>query len=197
MCASPGDLIGQDFNFMEPGKKTAAEAGWNTRFGIYEAHGKYDVTNAPPDFTGYAYYGESIGTTLIANWPRLDSATTPSTYDGTVSGVPNFQTAQNAFRRYEQTTDIFTPPPYVATSPEYQGGRKDRRLVIVPILNCSSNPGRVTALGCALMLNPFGKVSGPGGGPVDGKLEYLGLVTDSGSPCGSDISIPLMSVLVK
>lgn len=196
-CIFPSGAIGADVT--EPGKKSAAEEGWNTRFGIYKKSGKYDVVNAPPDHTGFAYYGEPVGTTLVANWPRLDSATTPRAYDQThpgAPGIPSFQSAQMAFRQYEQTTDMFNPVPTLATSSQHHfDGRKDRRIVITPVVDCSTR--EVTALGCSFMLNPFGQVSGPGGGPVDGKLEYLGLVTDSGSPCGSDISIPLMSVLVK
>ena len=45
----------------------AAAKAWNTRFGLYQ--GSSNVTNAPPDFTGYAY--------TTTNWPaganaRLD-----------------------------------------------------------------------------------------------------------------------------
>ena len=193
------------------GKKTSAEQAWNTRFGIYSS--PYTITGIatiPPDNTGFAYFGQNVGNVsnpnrLVANWPRPDTATSPRAYDGqlvpqTTPQTPNFLTAAGAFRPYEQSITIFSGPTNFATGGtggQYQDpGRTNRRLVVVPIMNCTTKI--ISALGCALMLNPFGKVSGSGGDDINGKLEYLDLIGATGSPCGSGtVTGPNMLVLVK
>lgn len=195
-------------NAPESGAKTSAEDAWNTRFGIYSNPFKIsDIGNTPPDKTGYAYFGQNVGTgvnALVANWPRLDTDTAPRAYDGELSpgqtNPPNFQRAAAGLHPYEQTTKIFSGSVTLATGgtggqlDEY--GRMDRRLIVAPVMNCSTM--KITGHACALMLNPFGRVTGPGGGPINGKLEYLGLVEAANSPCGNaNVTGPYMSVLVK
>ncbi len=202
---------------QENGKKTSVEDAWNTRFGVYSNPYRIsDIGDIPPDKTGYAYFGQDVGAVtnskrLVANWPRADTATTPRAYDQTnppgVSIIPNFQVAAASNKSYqtaaEQTgaREIFSGPTEFATGGTGgqldQFGRRDRRLIVVPILDCTIKPMIIKALACTLMLNPFGSVTGPGGGPIDGKLEYLGLV-GAGSPCGNaNVTGPLMSVLVQ
>ena len=206
-CPSMTDVIGR--NVTEGGKKTAAEQGWNTRFGIY--NNKYELATAPPDFAGYAYFNESVGS-LTANWPREAASSAPRAYDGTnpdaPTGTPNFQSAQDSYTPFQFGKNDFQFKPKAdpsTTEGHDKYGRKDRRLVVIPILNCGTRD--VTDLGCALMLNPFGRAKKSGPGPCDedpedhtlcrvnGKLEYLGLVNDS--PCGTEVDVSTMSVLVK
>lgn len=204
---------------QENGKKTSANDAWNTRFGIYSNPYRIgDISEIPPDKTGYAYFGQTVGADtnprrLVANWPRADTATTPRAFDQTNPPgnptVPNFQVAAASNKAYQTAAEqqgareIFSGPTTFATGGAGgqldQFGRRDRRLLIVPILDCAIKPMVIKDLACTLMLNPFGSVTGPGGGPIDGKLEYLGRVTDpGGSPCGNaNVTGPLMSVLVK
>ena len=201
---------------QENGNKTSVEDAWNTRFGIYSNPYRIsDIGEIPPDKTGHAYFGQDVGAVtnskrLVANWPRADTATTPRAYDQTnppgVSIIPNFQVAAASNKSYQTEAqqvgarEIFSGSPSFATGGTggqlEQFGRRDRRLIVVPILDCTIKPMVIKALACTLMLNPFGRVTGLGGGPIDGKLEYLGLLGAS-SPCGADVTGPLMSVLVK
>ena len=61
--------------------------------------------------------------------------------------------------------------------------KADRRLVISPIVDCSTLPGGgsepILAWSCQLMLNPLAN------GNDDMFLEYRGLASDPGSPCAS------------
>ena len=195
----------------ESGRKTAAEVAWNTRFGIYTSpYSINDITSFPPDKTGFSYFGQNVGADsnpqrLVANWPKTsDAETVPRAYDqnniSAPPSTPNFLAAAAALRPYEQLTTIFNGPTTFATGGvggQYNDpGRSNRRLLVVPILDCSTST--ITAHGCALMLNPFGKVSGLGGADINGKLEYLGLVGATNSPCGSgNTTEPNISVLVK
>lgn len=162
------------------------------------------------------------------NLQREDNSTEPRAYNGenltdpAGNPIPNFQTAQSEYRAYEQTTDILSKPTTILTcqnkpsqdSPEDTNlcdnpcdlgcnGRPDRRLAIVPIMNCTADENvegkkkSVIGLACTLMLNPFGKSTGPGD-VIEGKLEYLGQLDVDTTPCGTATqSGPLMSVLVK
>lgn len=204
---------------QENGKKTSAEEAWNTRFGIYSNPYRIsDITTIPPDKTGYAYFGQDVGAAtnpkrLVANWPRtdayVDEAATPRAYDQThptATSSPKFQDAAESLLEYQsEARTIFSGPTAFASggittppSPLGENGRTDRRLLVVPVLDCSSKPMVITGLACTLMLNPFGRVAGLGGGPVNGKLEYQGLANVAGSPCGNDnVTGPTMTVLVK
>lgn len=188
----------------ENGMKTSAENAWNTRFGIYSNPYRIeDIATIPPDKTGYAYFSQDVGTgkdALLANWPRSDAATSPRAYDGANSGAPNYQSALSARKSFQaEARSILGKADYASAGVDGQhdeNGRINRRVVVVPVLDCNTKPLTITALACTLMLNPFGRVSGPDGGLVTGKLEYLGFADTL--PCGSaNTTGPLMSVLVK
>ena len=206
---------------QENGRKTSVEDAWNTRFGIYtNSYPISNISDYPPDKTGYAYFGQNVGTStnpkrLEANWPRADAALTPRAYDGThptatYSSNPNFQIATASIKSYQTEAEeqgariILSNSAAVASGGTgasgqlNQYGRRDRRLVVVPILDCGIKPMVIKDSACVLMLNPFGAVSGPGGGPIDGKLEYLGLISSGTTPCGSaTVVTPNLAVLVK
>lgn len=198
----------------ESGQKTSAEDAWNTRFGIYSNPFQINsIGNWRPDKTGYAYFGEAIGAItnpnrLIPNWPRLDTATEPKAYDGippattpTITpAVTNYVNSVSALRQYEQQTSIFSGSPDISTAGtggDYDiEGRLGRRVVVAPVIDCGTM--HITGYACALMLNPFGQVTGVGGGPVYAKLEYLGKIGTAITPCGSGTVVaPNLSVLVK
>ena len=196
---------------VENGRKTSAEDAWNTRFGIYKSPYRItDIATIPPDKTGFAYFGQDVGDVsnpnrLVANWPRTDAGPMPSAYKGGLvapadPSTPNYLTAVSVpLRTYEQSTTIFSGPTKFATVAQYnEPGRLYRRLVVVPIMDCTTHTQTISAHGCALMLNPFGKVTGPGGDDINGKLEYLGPVGATGVPCGSgNRTGPNISVLAK
>jgi hypothetical protein len=73
-----------------------------------------------------------------------------------------------------------------STSAEHTSDGADRRLVIVPILDCGSFTGSqhapIRAYACVLLLDPYRK---DGGNNVVSRLEYLGRSNTPGSPCAS------------
>ena len=192
-CDIPIGTIGAQVG--QPGRKTAAELGWNSRFGLYRnGVGNPNKQDAPPDFTGYSYANTTDGGNTI-NWKRNDLDSAPRAYDQTNSLNPitlDFQVTQGRFLPFQETTNL---AGYGArlTATDHETYGRNRRIVVAPIVNCSS--WTVIDFACALMLNPFS--SGGGNPQAVGKLEYLGLASDPNGPCGSDITGPLMSALVK
>lgn len=186
----------------ENGKKTSAQEAWNTRFGIYSnPYRMVDIASMPPDKTGYAYFNNKDAKTgnnyPWANWPRDDLAATPSAFSGTNGASPNYESAATAKAAFQADAhNILNGPAAFATGVGEQHdseGRSNRRVVVVPVVDCTAKPMIIQALACALMLNPFGRV---GGDPVNGKLEYIGPA--SAFPCGNTtVTGPRMSVLVK
>jgi Flp pilus assembly protein TadG len=195
------------------GNMNVAEWAWNSRFGIYKEDGP---TTLPPDKTGYSYFNHTVpgsGTPGVpyswANWPTAGIGT------GTAVAYPDYRST--AIANNLNYWDSFPASPSskaepkllqpvnqdVATRNELRDlGQSDRRVVIVPMMNCSeSSVGQMVkqdgspVLACALMLNPFGQV---GGTKINGKLEYLGLLGSGNSPCGNgNVAVQNMSVLVK
>jgi len=149
----------------------AAAKAWNTRFGLYQ--GSSNVTNAPPDFTGYAY--------TTTNWPaganaRLDFLSRRGAHApyGSSVAAGNAETGLAISNAYNPTTTVAQHTQYGA----------DRRLVVAPIIDCASLTGgthttTVLGWGCMLMLQPIDN-------PNDTlKMEYVGLSSATGSPCAS------------
>lgn len=186
----------------ENGKKTSAQEAWNTRFGIYSNPYRIDdIASIPPDKTGYAYFNDKDSKTgndyPWANWPR-DDLSGPHAFDGSNAGSPNYVTAGNTMLAFQtDARTVLSGPATFATGglgkQHDLEGRSSRRLVVVPIVDCTGKPMIIQGLACVLMLNPFGRV---GGDPVNGKLEYIGPA--SAFPCGkTTVTGPKMSVLVK
>jgi Flp pilus assembly protein TadG len=197
----PPGCVGQDGNI------TALEAAYNSRFGIYKGGGGGpSLSTAKPDFTGYSYSSE--------NWIPA-SGPPRNAYDGTSSGgQPNFRSARAANLPTSNPPGyanlFFKNPPYSASSAaQHAADGADRRVVVVPIVDCNAAGGftgggqyaPIRAYACVLMLDPYRKGSG---GSTDTKLEYLGLAKDSGSPCATSGSVgnstsagPLVPALVQ
>lgn len=198
-----GDTLGT------PGVKASVADAWNARFGIYKNKDTPSLSNAP-DVTGYAY------TSL--NWPAQRNA-----YEGpptTGKGADPSGTAENykaKAAKYASCADTSTKwsdclkitglkiqggfkdlaapglDPGLLLDGHYEYGKKNRRIVTVPIVNASN---QVVDFACMLMLQPL---SVP---VVDVQLEFLGNASAAGSPCTSGglpggVAGPLVPVLVR
>ena len=198
------------------GNVDIAKQAWNTRFGIYE--GGYGIATAPPDKTGYSFFNHSVLPVANQNWPL---SVYPDINPGTLPrALPTFnagETSPNFWNFADSFTVTTAPLPgsgHTATDPQIFSGKPtiatngangthnalgllNRRLVIVARMQSCSDGSPIQAtekFGCALMLNPFGKV---GSNDINGKIEYLGPI-GAGSPCGDGkVLAPNLSVLVK
>ncbi|SDY95939.1 pilus assembly protein TadG-related protein [Nitrosomonas halophila] len=164
----------------ETGMNVGVYSAWNTRFGAYQ--GSYNENNAPPDYSGYAYTAK--------NWDSCQNA------------------SEDFFQKRGQFTPIQSPsrhptglrvlPPAGASSESvHRNQGADRRLAIVPIVDCgalagSSHTTTIKSWACVLMLHPLdqnsdsdafdGCSSGTGNRVF---LEYLGQADAPDSPCAS------------
>ena len=173
-CSLPskGTQVGQT------GAAQSLAAAWNTRFGLY-AHGASvqasDLASAPPDYTGFSYEPST--------WPN---AAPQNAYAGTPSAGSsrNFKTNRELHASY---TGAPGQSYSVATSAQLASAGADRRLVIVPVIDCSgyahANTVPVLSYSCVLLLNPFFKVND------DVQVEYLGAANAPGSPCATSGSV--------
>ena len=183
-CSVPtvGAQVGQQGNIE------SLDKAWNTRFGLYK--GADSSSTAPPDYTGYAY--------TALNWPARFNA-----FGGTDGDDPNFQTARGSNSTYQ---GIPGQGYQSTTQSDLAANGADRRLVVVPIVNCdawaASNPQTVPVLGyaCVLMLHPMTHTSDPLYSE-DVWLEFRGQANDPTSPCNTSgvaggTAGPLVPVLV-
>lgn len=176
----------------QPGNMgNAAAKAWNTRFGLYQT-GSTNVTNAPPDFTGYAY--------TTTNWPsganaRTDFLSRRAAHTPYGSSVANGNSITGL-----SISNAYNPTTTVAQHTQYGA---DRRLVVAPIIDCAALTGgshttNVLGWACVLMLQPIDN-------PNDTiRMEYLGLSSATGSPCatsgvaGDSASVgPMVPALVQ
>ena len=162
----------------EQGNITSLGMAWNTRFGLYK--GGDNINTATPDYTGYAYTPTS--------WPeKFDS------YSGSSSsGAPNFLSSRGTHQPFQGGSsglDISASYSNSASS-ELATHGADRRLVIVPVVDCAawaaSNPQTQATLAyaCVLLLHPLTNDNGPAAGD-EVWLEYRGPSTDPTSPCAT------------
>jgi hypothetical protein len=156
------------------GKVESLDKGWNTRFGLYK--GSDSLSNATPDFSGYAY--------TPASWPSKFNAT-----GGTSGLTPNFQSARASHLPYQ---DDLGGGYHNSSSNDLATRGADRRLGTVPVVDCTSwkgtSPQTVPVLGyaCVLMLHPMTKVDKKE--DLDAQeiwLEYRGRSNDPASPCST------------
>jgi hypothetical protein len=187
LCSVPavGSQVGQQGNIE------SLDKAWNTRFGLYK--GADSLSTAPPDRTGYAY--------TPLNWPARFNAFGGDT--DVDADDPNFQTARGTNSTYQ---GIPGQGYQSATQSELAASGADRRLVVVPIVNCdawaASNPQTVPVLGyaCVLMLHPMTHTSDPLYSE-DVWLEFRGAANHPNSPCNTSgvaggTAGPLVPVLV-
>lgn len=169
----------------EQGQIAGLSDAWNSRFGIYKGGGQYNQTTALPDFTGYAY--------TTATWPEPEPQ---NAYSGTSSiGAPNYQAAKTAGLPYQASNPVGLTGYSLPTNTDHSKG-SDRRLVVVPIVDCNllsgSNPQNVPviAYSCVFLLSPIK-------GPNDIMLEYRSLGDCATSGLGGGTVGPLVPVLVQ
>lgn len=164
---------------------------WNSRFGVYKGSTKLeDIT---PDFTGYSY--------TEINWP------------GKFGAYNDFATRRGSNAALQSDTDTgLNIQGTVMNSTILQARGADRRLNIVPVVDCADFASGTTApveqWACVLMLHPINNSAG-GGGSATGTgssrmfLEYRGASNDPASPCaslglpGTGTAGPLVPVLVQ
>lgn len=182
----------------ESGAKSSVYDAWNSRFGLFGSGGPTPAAS-PGDFSGYAYTSKT--------WPDGRDAYA-GTAKGAAAGTPNFLASRASFAPYQGNTASGVNAKYSTnwSSAVRRAQGRERRLVVVPIVDCSvwdSNGSAqpvIEGWGCALLLSPIA-TSGSSG---PGQVEYLGLASDPGSPCagsglpGSSLSAgPLVPVLVE
>jgi hypothetical protein len=165
---TPPGCVGQNGNVSK------MEGAFNSRFGVYkDGGGNPNITDAPPDYTGQAYDGTT--------WASRKDA-----YAGTdVSGNPNFKAARNS--HLSTQAGFYSNPYHNSTVAQHTDSGADRRLVVVPMVDCTNFQGGgqyapIRAYGCVLLLDTYRKESG---GNVNTHFEYLGLAKTPGSPCAS------------
>jgi len=168
-CSSSGNSSPTPGCVGQNGAVNSLEQAYNTRFGLYK--GSYNIANSSPDFSGYSYNA--------ANWPLGRDA-----YGGT-GGIDNFKAARLAHSAVQST---FVPGGgySTATQAQHLSSGADRRLVVLPIVDCSSFTGSqhapTRAYACAMLVDPYNKAPG---NVVISKLEYLGRSNVAGSPCAT------------
>jgi Flp pilus assembly protein TadG len=161
------------------GNKVALASYFNSRFGVY--FGSVKVGDAAPDTTGYAY--------TYKTWPAMSNA---------YGDLTNKRTAFQAYQGDSTVTGIDIQGT-VQPSSYLQANGRDRRVVMVPIVQCGAD-GKIPKepvladWGCVFLIQPvakndpkgldcFGSESGTG---TKVCVEYRGKANDSGSPCASN-----------
>lgn len=190
----------------EQGQKQSLAKAWNTRFGLYQ--GSYNVSNALPDKTGFSYKPTTTSPSTALTW-REFSDTPQNAYSGTpAAGVTaqNYITARGSHTPYQSTNPDTINPLSGITSSQHDTFGGDRRLVSVPIVDCTNFAGgevgcgsqqaKVKGYACILILHPFDSPSD------DIFLEYRGRTNAPGNPCvtaglGGGSEGPLVPVLVQ
>lgn len=157
----------------QPGNMgNAAAKAWNTRFGLYQ--GAFNVTNSPPDYTGFAY--------TPGDWAPLSNALADFIAKRGINKPYGSSVANGNLISGLSISNAYDPTTTVAQHSAYGA---DRRLVISPIIDCTAlatSGTHTTAIlgwGCVLMLQPIAS-------PNDTiSMEYEGLSSASGSPCAT------------
>lgn len=169
----------------------SAAKAWNSRFGLYQGGGgnpsPTGTPPAPPDTSGFSYTTTPEG---IAAWPSQRNA------------LGDFLAHRAANDPYQgdAATGLNLPGGYSPSTPAQHNAGTDRRIVPVPLVNCggwaSSQTVPILDWACVLVLHPIGNPN------ETVYMEYLGLATTPGTPCGTyglgGGSIgPLVPVLVQ
>lgn len=177
-CATSGSANPTPGCVGQTGAINSLQQAFNTRFGLY-GPGSYSIATSPPDFSGHSYSTE--------NWPLGRDA-----YGGSVAGVPNFRAARishlpaNTGVAEGVTPPFYTNPYNASTVAQHTAYGADRRLVVLPIVDCSDFAGGqhapIRAYACVLLLDPYRKSPG---NVIKSRLEYLGRSNVAGSPCAT------------
>ncbi len=175
------------------GNIASLDKAYNTRFGI-----QYNGNGAPTgqsDYTGYAYTSSWGSSNAYSDFLSKRTSRTPYQGDGS-NGNGNGNGSGSSSGSGIRTGGT------AGSSAVYQAGG-DRRLVVVPMVDCSnitsSAGATVSNWACVLMLDPMAQ-----GGNLDSvHVEYRGLAGAAGSPCrtegtpGSGGNGPLVPELIQ
>jgi hypothetical protein len=167
-----------NLNITTPVGQTGVEQSiakaWNTRFGLYK--GSDSVSTAPPDYSGFAYTPTS--------WPSQSNA-----FAGTsANGAPNLTSARTSHLIYQNNAGTWPDGLNLSgyqnsTSGQLAASGGDRRVAVVPIVDCDAWAGSQTTpiikFACIVMLHPMNSPSDPT------YLEYQGMSDDPSSPCAT------------
>ena len=159
----------------QTGAINSIDKAYNTRFGVYSPGGG-SVASNPPDRTGNSY--------SIENWTLGSNA-----YAGAVAGQTNFKNSRAAHLPITNPLGIspkfFQNNDTIATQPEHTASGTDRRMVVLPMVDCgnfaSGQYGPVRAYACVLLLDPYRRQ----GNNVTSRLEFVGRSNVTGSPCAT------------
>jgi Flp pilus assembly protein TadG len=154
----------------QTGVAASVQDAWNSRFGLYKNGSGYDITNAPPDYTGFSYNTNS----------PVSGGAYRTSYLTARSGAQVFNSASAGFgsNNFNATTSL--------NSSQYAQYGRNRRLIVAPIVDCSEFSGGsgladIKGFACMFMLAPY-PTSGPTGSFVQ-KVEFVGLLSDPNTPC--------------
>ena len=167
LCEQVDDATRSGTEVQVPGVKNGVKFAYNTRFGLYQGGGGGETAlTAPPDRTGYAYPNKNPGSPVIATGPAY----------------ANFRLRQslntafiNAQYGGGNTAGNVTPG-----GGDYAAYGVEKRVVPVPVVDCSTGAGRIRGMVCVLMLNPM-----PNGNTGTLYLEFLGAAGALAGPCSS------------
>lgn len=172
----------------QPGNVASVADDWNSRFGMY--FGPTKPGESVPDFTGYAYTETSWLPKANAYADFVNKRTANAPYQG------------------DAGTGLKTKGS-VEGSTFLKANGSDRRLAIVPVVDCpsfgSGSTAPVQSWACILMLHPINNSAGGSGtGATRMYLEYLGAANIASSPCATlglpgaaGSAGPLVPVLVQ
>ena len=169
----------------QTGMAQGAADAFNSRFGLYKnGAGNPQSSDAPPDYTGFAYTSADTTSGGTHSWPAGADALSDFLSKRNVNapyGNPD-AAAGNAVTGLS-IANAFRP----AQAPELASSGADRRLVVMPIVDCdawqSTQTTPINSWACVLLLYPM---DGPTS-PV--WFEYLGLSSDPTSPCATSGSV--------
>lgn len=152
------------------GTKTVLEKAWNSRFGLYRSGGP-TITEGPPDFSGYSYTSKNWPSTNGAYSDFLTKRTTFQSYGGITATLKSGNTITGLDMK-----NPYEPPLTHGTTGQHAASGANRRVVAVPIVK----PNReIIDFACVLMLHPLDDNKKPI------YLEFIGLLDEPSSPCGS------------
>lgn len=181
------DLASATTVFQNSGVSNGAAKAWNTRFGLYGSPYKPDqqtLADHPPDTTGWSAQTnpdankDGIGDGVIDQYRTNQAANTP--YDPSMIVDGN-----NKPVAYPGT-------PAPISSGQHAAGQRDRRLVSMPVINCSAWSAKkemeIIDWACSLMVAPMEDAQD------EVRLEFRGLVSNG---CGGAVGAAGFPKLVR
>ncbi|GAB3545524.1 pilus assembly protein TadG-related protein [Noviherbaspirillum agri] len=159
---------------LSSGESNGAAQAWNTRFGLYGGSYKLDdetMTAHKPDRTGWAYRTHTPGGVYLdfVNRQRNNDAYDPSS-NLDKNGHPI----------------DYPGNPRIASSNQLREHGDDRRVTIMPVVDCEQGGKSVAVKGwaCALMLAPMEDPNPPGKKKPEPSeaadiVEFLGMTTSA------------------